>query len=291
VPAQAVALYQPATHARHPLAAVRLTNDTGSGLPPGVLTLYEQGHGLTYVGDAQLAPLPAGDARLLSFALDQNMIVDRETDTARIVASGAISEGVLRLRVRQRETTTYRIEPSGDEDRRLVIEHPRRPGWNLVEPAGDDVELTDTSLRVPVAITAGEARTIDVTVEQPIVERLALIDMTYRRLQAFAESRELDAPLRRAFARLAELRVAVDRQRAELARLEVSRNEIYQDQDRLRDNLQRVPRDSDLHQRYLGKMTQQEDALDQLEVAADQAQDALIAAERALNDAIRELEI
>ena len=256
-----------------------------------MLTLYEQGRGLTYVGDAQLAPLPAGDARLLSFALDQKMIVDREVDTARIIASGAISEGVLRLRVRQRETTTYRINPSGDDDRRLVIEHPRRPGWELVEPEADDVELTDNALRVPVTITAGEARTLDVTLEQPIVERLALIDMTYRRLHAFAESRELEAPLRCAFSRLAELRVAVDRRRAQIGQLEVSRNEIYQDQERLRDNLQRVPRDSDLHQRYLGKMTQQEDALDQLEVAADQAQDALVAAERALNDAIRDLKI
>jgi len=291
VPAQAVALYQPATHARHPLAAVRLTNDTGSGLPPGVLTLYEQGQGVTYVGDAQLAPLPAGDARLLSFALDQKMIVDREIDTARIVASGAISEGVLRLRVRQRETTTYRVAPSGDDDRRLIIEHPRRPGWSLVEPEGDEVELTDSAMRVPVAIVAGEALSFDLTIEQPIVERIALIDMTYNRLQAFAESRDLDAPLRQAFAHLAELRAAVDRQHAEINRLEAARGEIYEDQDRLRDNLQRVPRDSDLHQRYLGKMTQQEDSLDQLEVAADQAEDALVAAERALNEAIRELEI
>ena len=74
-------------------------------------------------------------------------------------------------------------------------------------------------------------------------------------------------------------------------RIEVSRNEIYQDQDRLRDNLQRVPRDSDLHRRYLAKMTQQEDALDQLAVATDGAQDALASAERALNEAIRDLEI
>ncbi len=291
VPARAVALYQPATHARHPLAAVRLTNDTGSGLPPGVLTLYEQDQGVTYVGDAQLAPLPAGDARLLSFALDQKMIVDREVDTARTIASGAISEGVLRLRVRQRETTTYRIEPSGGDDRRLVIEHPRRAGWDLVAPDDGDVELTDTALRIPVAIAAGEARTLDVTVEQPIVERIALVDMSHRRLLAFADSRDLDAPLRQAFTRLAELRAVVDRRRAEIERLQVSRDEIYQDQDRLRENLGSVPRDSDLQRRYLDKMTQQEDALDQLDVADNQAQDDFAAAERALFDAIRELEI
>ncbi len=291
VPAQAVALYQPNTHARHPLAAVRLTNDTGSGLPPGVLTLYEQGQGVTYVGDAQLAPLPAGDARLLSFALDQKMIVDRETDSERTVASGSISEGVLRLRVRQRETTTYRLNPSGGEDRRVILEHPRRAGWELVAPDSDDVEMTETALRIPVSIQAGEPRSFEVTLEQPVVERISLIDLPYRRLIAFAESRDLDAPLRDAFARLAQLRAAVDRQRTEIDRLEASRQEIYLDQERLRDNLQSVPRDSDLHQRYLGKMTQQEDALDGLGVAVDEAMDALATAERALNAAISDLDI
>lgn len=291
VPAQAVALYQPSTHARHPLAAVRLTNDTGSGLPPGVLTLYEQGQGVTYVGDAQLAPLPAGDSRLLSFALDQKMFVDRETDTARTIASGTISQGVLRLRVRQRETTTYRLKSSDDAARDVVIEHPRRPGWDLVAPDDENVELTDAAMRIPVAVVARETRAVEVTVEQPIVERIALIDLPYRRLQAFADTRELDAPLREAFARLAALRAAVDRQHAEIQRLDGDRQEIYQDQDRLRDNLQRVPRDSDLHQRYLAKMTEQEDSLDRLEVLDDQARDALATAERALAEAIRDLEI
>lgn len=291
VPAQAVALYQPGTHARHPLAAVRLTNDTGSGLPPGVLTLYESGQGVTFVGDAQLAPLPAGDARLLSFALDQKMIVDRETESERKIASGSISQGVLRLRVRQRETTTYRLEPSGGEDRRVILEHPRRSGWKLVAPDGENVEMTDTAMRIPVTITAGEARAIEVTLEQPIVDRIALIDLPYRRLVAYAESRELDDDLREAFARLAQMRATVDRMRTEVGRLEASREEIYVDQDRLRDNLQSVPRDSDLHQRYLGKMTEQEDSLDQLEVAIDQAYDALATAERVLNDAINDLEI
>jgi hypothetical protein len=40
VPGARLALYQPATHGLHPLAAVRLVNDGETGLPPGSLTLY-----------------------------------------------------------------------------------------------------------------------------------------------------------------------------------------------------------------------------------------------------------
>ena len=42
VPAQRLALYQADTAARNPLAAVRLTNDGDTGLPPGILTIYER---------------------------------------------------------------------------------------------------------------------------------------------------------------------------------------------------------------------------------------------------------
>ena len=45
LPARRIDLYQPSVDGRHPLAAVELTNDSGTGLPPGVLTLYQQGAG------------------------------------------------------------------------------------------------------------------------------------------------------------------------------------------------------------------------------------------------------
>ena len=41
-PVRRVALYDAWGSAGHPLAAVRLENDGESGLPPGVLTLYER---------------------------------------------------------------------------------------------------------------------------------------------------------------------------------------------------------------------------------------------------------
>jgi len=64
IPAEPIALYQPSTSTSYPLAAVRLVNDSGLGLPPGVLTIYEPSEvsgGQSFVGDARLGVLPAGD--------------------------------------------------------------------------------------------------------------------------------------------------------------------------------------------------------------------------------------
>ena len=59
LPTSRVDLYQPATIRAHPLAAIELTNAADTGLPPGVLTLYQQGNrGSEYLGDARLAARP-----------------------------------------------------------------------------------------------------------------------------------------------------------------------------------------------------------------------------------------
>jgi hypothetical protein len=291
VGAETVGLYQPATHARHPLAAVRLDNDTGTGLPPGVLTLYEQGRGATYVGDARLAPLPAGETRLLSFALDQKVVIDREVDTARHVAKGTISRGVLRLSVRRSETTTYRINSSAQEERQLLLEHPRRAGWELVEPDADGVELAERAYRIPVTVGAGAEHQLTVSLERPVVEEVVLADLWADQLQAYASSRDLSQALRSAFERLATMRAELDRLRLRIEQIEGERADIYDDQARLRENLRRLSADSDLRQRYLAKMTEQEDWLDRLQVEQDEVERALDAAENALAEAIRDLEV
>ncbi len=66
VPTQRLALYQPDTAARNPLAAVRLSNDGETGLPPGILTIYERDKAgsVSYVGDARLSAFPIGETRL-----------------------------------------------------------------------------------------------------------------------------------------------------------------------------------------------------------------------------------
>ena len=41
IAAERLSLYQPDTHARHPLASVRIKNDAKTGLPPGAFTFFE----------------------------------------------------------------------------------------------------------------------------------------------------------------------------------------------------------------------------------------------------------
>src|SRR3984893_9738999 len=154
LPAQRVDLYQSSADQRHPLAAIPLTNDGETGLPPGVLTLYEQGTagGATYLGDARLAAFPPGERRMLSYAVDGKVTVDRSGEEQHPIVKTAIAEGVMRLTSLARQITTYRVKAASDGERSLLIEQPRLAGWGLAAPGPTHVELSREGYRIPVTL-------------------------------------------------------------------------------------------------------------------------------------------
>ena len=156
LPARRVDLYQPSLDRQHPLAAIELTNKSETGLPPGVLTLYQQNadRGALYLGDARLAALPAGDKRLLSYAVDGKVTVDRTTAERRPVIKATVADGVMHVNRVIRWTTSYRVKAAEAPPPHLLLEQPRRPGATLTSPDPKTVELTAEAYRIPLALPA-----------------------------------------------------------------------------------------------------------------------------------------
>ncbi|SMH57561.1 DUF4139 domain-containing protein [Azospirillum agricola] len=298
LPAERVALYQPGTQPRHPLASLRLRNDSGAALPPGLLTFYETVEGApAYVGDARMATLPAGESRLLSFAVDQAVTVDRAEQPSSRIARASVADGVLTLSVVDRQTTTYTVAGAADGDRALVIEHPRRPGWDLAEPAaaagnagtGAGTDATAGAYRLPLAVPAGKTVTLTAALERPRAERIVLSDLTADQLAVQAAATELPQALRDALTKLAALRSAVAGKERRIADVEREQTERIKDQERLRENLTALPPGSDLHKRTLAKMGEAENRLDALARDLTAARAEAEAARQSLRDGIRGL--
>jgi hypothetical protein len=293
VPVERVALYQPGVHSRHPLAAVRLANDTGIGLPPGVVTIYESSGvsgGETFVGDARLGALPAGDTRLISFAVDQKTLVDREDDYASAIAQVRIDRGVLSIKQTDSQTTTYTVEAPAGEARDVILEHPRQYGWELVAPK-TDVEKTENAYRIAVAVPAGGTVTVKVVLEQPREETLGLLNMDEPQMIYFADNTNVPAEVREAFRKMADLKGAIFETQRKIDEAERQRETLLQEQRRLRDNLDAVPSGSDLQTRYLQKLAEQEDAIEALMLRRDDLQTELETRKRALADYVKDLTI
>lgn len=294
VPAKRLALYQPETHATHPLAAVRLVNDGASGLPPGVLTMFERdakSGAVSYVGDARLRTLPAGEKRLVSFALDQKTRIDRKAQETRTAVKGAINRGVFRLTVERRQTTTYRLKAPARESRLVLIEHPRPAGWRLKTPGKDKVELTQNRYRIEVELGKGENRVIEVVLAKPVLEKMKISTLSLRRIAVFAREAKLSRAVRQAFARMATMMREIESHKQRLAKLETEHKAIVRDQSRIRENMRRVPNRSNIYKRYLKKLNTQENRLEILNEDMDQAHQRLRAAKDSLATFVAKLDL
>ncbi len=285
VPATRLALYQADTSARNPLAAVRLTNDGESGLPPGIITLYERDKGgyVSYVGDARLSGFPVGETRLLAYALDEKIIIERDVAQTDRVASGTIANGALRLSRVVRQTTVYRVRGPAKEPRPLVVVQRRLPGWTLTKPDSKDVELSEGNYRIPFQLPGGDqTQTFEVVQEQTQQQEIRLVESAAEQIRVYAQAREFDAKTREQLTRVLQLQQAAAEAQRKVAEVDAERQAIVQEQARLRDNLARVPANSDLQRRYLATLDQQETDLEALanrraeaEKSAEAARDAL----------------
>lgn len=295
VPVERVWLYQPDTHNRHPLASIRIRNDSDSGLPPGILTLYENavsyGQNTGYVGDAQFPVLPRHESRLLSFALDQKTLIDREDSGSQRIGRAAIADGVLRVVTTYRQQTTYRIKAPMGEARTILIEHPRHEGWKVVEPVLKAPEVTASYYRFRVPVGAGAEKVFTVAMEQPRTESIHIGSLSPDQLLARAQGLDLPASTRTAFDRIAGMQRDVAALKRNLEEVKRERKTIISDQRRLRNNLERVPTDSDLGRRYIAKLTQQEENLEAIANREEELRESLTQAQQLLRNFIAELKL
>ena len=287
IAADRLSLYQAETHPTNPLASVRLLNDGASGLPPGILTLYERSSGtglVSYVGDAQMSALPAGEERMLSFALDQKVTVLRDDEGTQVIAGGRVVDGLLELTMTQSTASTYTIAGAALEPRTIVIEHARPGGYELIVDEDVPVELTDSHYWLSVEVPAGETVELEVTLERPTYQSVSLVDMSDSQIGYYASARALSDEVKAAIEELRGYKAEVVAREAEITRLRNEYRQIVEDQARIRENMDSVPRDTDLYQRYLDDLSGQEEELDRLAVAIAEAEEALLAARDALGE-------
>ena len=292
MPAQRLALYQAETAARNPLAAIRLSNDGDSGLPPGIITLYERDKAgyVAYVGDARLSGFPVGETRLLAYALDEKITVERDAAQTDRIANGTIAQGALRLSRIIRQTVTYRVRGPAKEPRQLVVVQRRLPGWTLVKPDPKSVELSEGNYRIPFQLPGGDqTQTFEVVQEQTQQQELRLVDTAADQIRVYAQAREFDAKTRDALTKVLQLQGGVADAQRKVTQADAERQQIVQEQARLRDNLARVPANSDLQRRYLATLDKQETELEAIAKRRTDADKEVEAAREALRTYVAQL--
>ena len=265
---------------RHPMRGVRLVNTTGAALRAGPMTVLDDG----YAGDALLPDLGSGDERLLTFAVDQDVLVDPFDlpDAPGLVEAATLRDGVLLVQRQGRVSRGYRLENRGDRPRTVLVEHPRQPGARLLRPSQPE-ETTPERYRLRVQLAPGAVDTLAVVEARLLSERVVLASESPDRIAAYARADgALPADVRRALERAVAERRALAETEREIDTLQRELREIEREQDRIRGNLQAVDNGTEYGQRLLSKLNEQESrieairrALERLEAEAARQRAAL----------------
>src|SRR6185503_16723579 len=132
-----------------------------------------------------------GEARVLAFALDQKVTIDREDKAEQTIASASLASRIFKASIVDQRTTVYTIKGAPKEDRKVVIEHPCEAGWNLITPDPKTAEMTPDRCRIPAVVKAGQTLQFTVTTQWPREETQQLVDIDLDTVLAYAANAKL----------------------------------------------------------------------------------------------------
>jgi hypothetical protein len=281
-----VSIYNQSVLPKNPLTGARIKNTTTKHLLQGPVTVLE---GSSYAGDARIDNVPPGQQRLLSYGIDLQMLVNASKNKQdSLIESGKIVKGVLNIQRRHVFTQEYVAENKDTKNKTLIVEHPFRQGWKLIEPE-KAVETTENLYRFSLPVPAEKSASL--TVKEQIVqgESIAILPADWSTLDFFAKNGEISKKVRDALAKAAALKQTMTEAQRQIDQLRNQINQLTQDENRLRENIKAVPAKSAQQTRLLEELDEQDKQIKGLYDQQKAGQKNLDSARKELEDYLKDL--
>jgi hypothetical protein len=246
------------------LRALWVKNASGLTLDSGTFNIIDSG---TFAGEGLIETVHPNERRLLSYAADTAVRVTAQSESKDLPVSRVqILKGVMFLSREHRDKVNYTIRNSDTTNRQVVIEHPVRAGWKLID--ADKPEETSASYyRFRIAIDPD--KTNDLTVEEvhQDVSRSMLTDITEHQVEVLATENVMTPEMQAAFRRVLDQKNQISKLQSEIGTRQKELGAINNDQARIRENMKALRgsvEERALLARYTHQLDSQEDRLNML---------------------------
>lgn len=254
-----VSIYNASDNSEHPMRGVWITNSTNLQLMPGPISVFDNG---AYAGDAQIGHVPAGDKRLLAYAVDLDVSARQETEDKGITRKVRIVRGLIEQTVLRRIINSYYFDNKDkNRDRAIIVEQAKINDWKLAAPE-KPLEQTEGIYRFEVIVDAGKAAKLAVAQETTTLSSYTLLSQSMPTLIQFQKDGVTSQAVIDAFKEAAKRQSAIADTQKKIADIENERKTIDADQGRIRSNMNTIDRQSELYARYMKKLTEQETKLE-----------------------------
>ena len=242
----------------NPQNAAELTNSTGKTLDGGPITVYDGG---TYAGEALVETVKQGDKRLISYGVDLGTRITTKFDsTKNVVREIHYQRGMLTSKYAAEEVKTFTIKNVDPKAKTLIIEHPQRSGYTLLEPS-KATETTADACRFEIKLAASATQTFVIREERVYNTTQSISNMTPDVLTTWTQNKALSAAGRRQLEQIAQRKRDIADNDAALKLADSSIADLTQDQTRIRANIQslnNVKNQEAVVQQYAGQLAANE---------------------------------
>lgn len=258
-----LSIYNSRVQAKYPLNGLRFKNTTGLHLMQGPVTVFDAN---TYAGDAKIEDLAPGQDRLISYGIDLHAEVEpRSTPQMGEVTKIIIKQGTIVLTRKMVQEMTYTVRNRDQKKKTVLIEHPYRSDWVLLEPTNKP-ERSREVYRFPVVVEAGKTEKLVVKEETLTDELTALNNSPNDFISIIIKGQKATPKILQALQNVMKMRGELDRTTALRTRREKEVVDISQEQIRIRENMARLTDNSELHIRYVKKLDAQETSLEEFRI-------------------------
>ena len=156
---------------RFAFRSVRFRNPTTSTLESGPMTVYGSGR---FIGEGLSDPIPPGATAVVPFALDRQVVVDREGSTGdRMSRLIKLNRGVLTAEVQHLRTTKLKITNRLHTATVVHVRHNIPKGWTLTKGPKVAEQYAESRL-FAVEFAAGETKLVEIEEMTPMVRTVDL---------------------------------------------------------------------------------------------------------------------
>ncbi|MDF1514209.1 MAG: hypothetical protein P1S60_10410, partial [Anaerolineae bacterium] len=244
----------------HPVATLRMQNETGLTLERGPVTVLDGGD---YVGEAVLPFTAAQGQIIVAYAVELGINIQEESDSRREIYRLSINGGYLLVEewhIRQR---TYIASNKTANTHHILIEHPRQTQFETYDTP-EPVEVTDDFLRYAVTIPPWGESIYKVQERRLISRREELKKQSYKGLQRYAKSGLLDQKTFNLMSDLLKLYDTVDEYKDQLKKLQAQKEAVYKAQQQIQGNMTALTQQGKeqlLRAQYVDKLEESEKQL------------------------------
>jgi len=269
----------------NPAVGAEIVNNTNMKLPAGPITVYDSG---TYAGDALIEFFSEDEKRIISYGEDLSVNGSYTCETNRIYNAVSVKAGMMTTKYRVQRKRVYTFRNASGVTKQLIVEHPFSSSRaTLVDPL-EYKEKTNNLYRFELNLPPGET-SLNVCEEELQENGVTLSKNNISMYESYATNQNYPEPVRACMKHVIKLFNKINDEKEKLDDFENRLSRLLKEQERIRQNLSSAGSQSQQGQKYLSRLAEQDNDIDETNKSISDAEQSVKDAQQAYDQYIQDI--